>query len=165
MKARAWLAALAAIPLLPVPAAAEGQAPPREAPARLVGTVLKSASIDRELAFYRTAFGMTLAMTLDHGQRREYMLRFSADPGEAGLILVHDSAPGAPARLTHGDAFDRIVLRVTDMDGLLARLDAAGIAHPPAREVAQGYRVLQLEDPEGYSLEVIQSTRALGAPR
>lgn len=124
---------------------------------RLVATVLNSVAVDRQLAFYETAFGLKVGMTLDHGTRREYMLRFSNDPGEAGLVIVHDSAADPAARLSHGDAFERIILRVDDMDALLARLDAAGIAHQRVQEAARGYRVLSLTDPEGYALEVIQS--------
>lgn len=158
MKTTFVLLALVAASQLVVPTQAQ------EVPtARLVGTVLNVASIDKELAFYQTAFGMKLAMTLDHGTRREYMLRFSADPGEAGLILVHDTRPDAPSKLPHGAGFDRIVLRVADMDALIARLDAAGVPHAPAGPATQGYRVLQLQDPEGYPLEVIQSTRSAGA--
>ncbi|WP_395395546.1 VOC family protein [Novosphingobium sp. BL-8A] len=145
-----------------LPAAVQAQ----EAPAtRLVGTVLNAAAIEKELAFYQTAFGLKLGMTLDHGTRREYMLRFSADPAEPGLILVHDSAANAPARLTHGNGFDRLVLRIADMDALVARLDAAGIAHQGVHEAAQGYRILQLEDPEGYPLEVIQGNRSAGGAK
>lgn len=128
---------------------------------RLVGTVLNSVAVDKQLAFYETAFGLKVGMTLDHGTRREYMLRFSQDATEAGLIIVHDSAADPKARLSHGDAFARIILRVDDMDALLTRLDRAGIAHQPVQEAATGHRILLLDDPEGYSLEVIQS----GSPK
>ncbi|HUD30935.1 MAG TPA: VOC family protein [Novosphingobium sp.] len=161
--ALATLAAPATL-LLAAMAADAGEASPPPA-ARLVGTVLNSVAVDRQLAFYETAFGLRVAMTLDHGTRREYMLRFSADPDEAGLIIVHDSAPDAAKHLSHGNGFDRIVLRVEDMDGLVRRLDAAGIAHQPLREAAGGYRVLLLDDPEGYALEVIQRGGARAEPR
>ncbi|MPS69777.1 MULTISPECIES: VOC family protein [Novosphingobium] len=154
---------LAASALLAAQAAQAGE-PAALPPARLVGTVLNAVAIERELAFYENAFGLKVGMTLDHGTRREYMLRFSADPGEAGLIIVHDTAPEAPARLAHGNAFDRIVLRVSDMDALVRRLDASGTAHQPVRAAAQGYRVLLLQDPEGYPLEVIQSSAAAREP-
>jgi lactoylglutathione lyase len=141
--------------LLAAPALAAEASPPGGA--KLVGTVLNSVAIDRQLAFYETVFGLKVGMILDHGTRREYMLRFSSDPSEAGLIIVHDSAVDPAARLSHGNAFERIVLRVNDMDALLARLDASGFAHQPVQAAAQGYRVLLLKDPEGYDLEVIQS--------
>ncbi|WP_395337341.1 VOC family protein [Novosphingobium sp. BL-8H] len=160
MKA-AFALAMLAVTLSPSGTYAQSSAPT----ARLLGPVLNAVAIDRELQFYETAFGLKPGMTLDHGTRREYMLRFSADPAEAGLILVHDSGPDAPTSLTHGNGFDRIVLRVTDMDALVARLDAAGIGHDPVHEAARGYRVLQLRDPEGYPLEVIQSGSSAGAAK
>lgn len=149
--------AIVAAALLSVLGPGPSNAQQAPASARMVGTVLNAAAIDKELAFYKAAFGLEVGMTLDHGTRREYMLRFSKDPMEAGLILVHDSAPASPSQLTHGNAFDRIVLRVSDMDALVARLDARGFPHEAVRRVAQGYSVLQLQDPEGYPIEVIQS--------
>jgi len=152
--ALATVASIAGL-LLAAPACA-GEVPP-PGTARLVGTVLNSIDVDQQLAFYETVFGLKVGMTLDHGTRREYMLRFSQDPSEAGLIIVHDSASDPASKLAHGNAFERIVLRVNDMDALLTRLDAGGFAHQPVHAAAQGYRVLMLKDPEGYSLEVIQS--------
>lgn len=150
----------ASVAVLCMPAAASADEAATRGSTRLVGTVLNSVAVDRQLAFYEAAFGLKVGMTLDHGTRREYMLRFSQDTSEAGLIIVHDSAADPKARLSHGDAFERIVLRVDDMDALLVRLDAAGIAHQPVQEAAKGYRILLLEDPEGYALEVIQSGNA-----
>lgn len=133
---------------------------PAGSPTSLVGTVITVADPERELAFYRDAFGLTLGMTLDHGSRREYMLRFGDDARAAGLILLHDSAPGAAPGPHHGtqpvSGFDRLVLRVADLDALVARLDRLGRPHDPVRDAGHGYRVLTLADPEGTRLEVIQ---------
>ncbi len=151
MKALLACAALAAI--LPLSAHA------REAPGfatSMTGTVLYVVDPDRAVAFYRDALGLSLAMTLDHGTRREYMLRFSADPAQPGLILLHDSAADAPVRLEMGNGFSRLVLRVSDMDALAARLDAMKIDHPAPRDAGHGYRMMMITDPEGYRIEVIQ---------
>lgn len=133
-----------------------------EAPAissSLTGTMLYVLDPDREVAFYRDALGLSLAMTLDHGSKREYMLRFSADPSQAGVILLHDTASGAAARLNHGNAFVRLVLRVSDMDALVSRLDAMNLDHPAPHDAGHGYRVMLLHDPEGYQLEIVQSAQ------
>jgi lactoylglutathione lyase len=140
------------------PAAAAAEPP--AITSSLTGAMLYVTDPEREVAFYRDALGMTLAMTLDHGSKREYMLRFSADRSLAGIILLHDSAADAPAKLEFGNAFVRLVLRVSDMDALSARLDGLGIAHAAPRDAGHGYRMMMLTDPEGYRLEIIQSAPA-----
>jgi len=146
--ARAESPAAAPVAAAPAPVSAPGLS--------LIGAVLHVDDPARELAFYRDLLGMTLAMTLESGSGTEYMLRFSADPAAAGIILQQ---PRARAALVHGNAFSRLVLRVPDIDALAARLDAAGHAHEPVRDVAHGYRMMMVDDPQGYRLELVQSAQ------
>lgn len=157
---KAALAALALAMATAAPAMAiEAQAPaPAAAPPRLslLGAMLHVTDVARELAFYRDGLGMALAMTLPAGNATEYMLRFDGDPAAPGIILLHDPAQAA---LSHGNGFSRLVLRVSDLDALAARLDAAGYAHVPIRDVAHGYRMMMVTDPQGYRLELVQSAQ------
>ena len=159
--ALASLALAAAALAAATPAMAIEAQPPVPAPAAapqlsLIGAVLHVTDVERELAFYRDGLGMTLAMTLPGSHGTEYMLRFGGDPAAPGIILQHDPAKAA---LTHGDAFSRLVLRVSDLDALAARLEAAGYAHAAIKDVAHGYRMMMLSDPQGFSLELVQSAQ------
>ncbi len=62
-----------------------------------------------------------------------------------------------PADTTYfpSDKAVMINFRVTDMDAMLARLDAAGIAYCPSPEDDDDYgRFFHLEDPEGNPIEL-----------
>lgn len=155
MRHLAILAASALLAAAPAMAAAE----PALSSA-LVSPALNVADPEREAAFYRDAFALLPPVKRDMGTKREYILRFSADPQEAGLMLLHDSAASTATRPVHGDAFSRLVLRVSDIDALVARLDEMGHPHGPVRNVGGGYRVLELTDPEGFHLEVVQRPTA-----
>ena len=158
----ALAAAVTAAPLLAEPGnpTASAAAPPAFT-ASLLGTVLTITDVERELGFYRDGLGMNLAMTLDSGTRREYMLRFSSDQSQPGIILVHDSAKSAPAKIDFGNGFSRLVIRVSDINVASGRLAAAGYDHGEIRDVGHGYRMMMASDPQGYKLELVQSA----APR
>lgn len=160
--AAALFASVAASPAFaaeaaPVAAAPDATPPTASAPAfSLISAALNVADPERELAFYRDFVGMTLAMTRKIDSGTEYILRFGTNPAAAGIILLH--SPSLPA-ITHGTAFSRLVLRVSDIDAMAARLDAAGHAHSPIKGVAHGYRMMLVSDPEGYKLELVQGAQ------
>lgn len=132
------------------PTSATGQA-------SLIGPVLLVSDPDKEVAFYRDVFGMTLNMTLDAGQRREYMLRFADDPRAPGIILLAERDPANRQPVVHGNSFTRLVLRTMDIATVTKLLDDLGYRHAPVREVAHGYRMLMATTPAGYGIEVVQS--------
>jgi catechol 2,3-dioxygenase-like lactoylglutathione lyase family enzyme len=157
---RAAVAATLAACALAVPARAQDPVPavqPAAPGISLLGPVLEVSDIAGALAFYTDGLGLTLAMQMGAPNRREYMLRFSPDPAAAGLILIHDGTVARRVPITHPPGFDRLVLRVADIDALAARLDARKIAHTPIRDVAMGYRMMLVTDTEGYKLELVQS--------
>jgi catechol 2,3-dioxygenase-like lactoylglutathione lyase family enzyme len=142
------LRALLAVALL---AAGSAPAAAETPPANVV-------NIDRELKFYTEGLGMKLATTLSlGGTRREYILSFGSTPAPPNLLLMHDTSPDAPKKIDHGNAFSRLVLRVSNLEALAARLTALGYEHGEIRDAAQGYRIMMLADPEGYRLELVQS--------
>lgn len=155
------LAAVLATPAL----AADPAAPP--APATLVqstsfiGTAINVVDLGREIAFYTQALGLEVAATLPSATRTETILQFPGNPGQASLLLMHDLTPNAPKRLTHGNDFSRLVIRVVDLAALALRLTQLGYAHDEIRSGGQGYLVLMMTDPEGYRLELVQP----GPPR
>ena len=126
-----------------------------------IGTALNVVDLDREIAFYTQALGLKVMATLPAAARTETILQFPGNPGQASLLLMHDTAPTAPKSLTHGNDFSRLVIRVVDLAALAVRLTQLGYTHGEVRAGGQGYRVLMMTDPEGYRLELVQP----GPPR
>ena len=130
---------------------------PSPAPAvSLFGAAINVVNLDREIAFYTQALGMRVAMTLPMGARSETILTFGSDPGQASLLLMHNSSPAAPKKIEHGNNFSRLVIRVSDLDALGRRLDALGHEHSAIRDAGHGYRLMFLTDPEGFRIELVQ---------
>ena len=124
----------------------------------IIAPVLHIANREKALHFYVDGLGMQLNMTMGASDRQENILGFSADPRQPGLILLFDTTkPTAP--ITHGQGYDRLVLRVADLDATAARLKTAGFTPTPIRDVAKGYRMMLATDPDGYRLEMVESRR------
>ena len=143
---------LALIALLPC--VAQAQAPATTPDVTMMSAVLRVADAPREAAFYESVLGMKTAMSRDLGAIHETMLLFGGDRARTGIMLISNISPGAaPLR---GLGSSRMILRVSDLDEIVRRLDAAGIAHAPVRDVERGIRVLQIADPEANELELVQ---------
>ena len=145
-------AASPAAPLSPAAPAPISWAPG----ASFIGTALNVVDLDREIGFYTQALGLKVAATLPAGTRTETILNFPGNPGQATLLLMHETAPSAPRQLTHGNDFSRLVIRVVDLAALAVRLTSLGYAHGEVRSGGHGYLVLMMTDPEGYRLELVQ---------
>lgn len=164
MRGAIGLAALAGLALGSPAIAAEPQgAENPQLTAALLAPVFNVADPERMVAFYRDCFGMTLATTRRIANGTEYILKFGADPAQPGLIFKTQTGAAQPPAA--GNMFSHLVVRVSDMDALVARLRQAGQTPAAIREVAHGYRMMMVTDPEGHRLEVIQAATAKQEPR
>lgn len=152
---RGALILCAAAALLPIPAVAD-EKPAGEAVA-LLGPAINVASRDRSVEFYGKGLGMVVLMDMGSDKRHETMLGFAADRTRPGIILMSDKTAKTPPALTHGTAFDRIVLRISGIDAVVVRLRAMGYKAGDVRDVAMGYRMAMATDPDGYRLELVES--------
>lgn len=150
MKAGIFAAAL----LLASPALAETPGP---APAgSIIGPALHVSSVEAALRFYVDGLGMTVILTMGPPERRETILGFSRDPSQPGIILLTDTSGARPQPIGHTFGYDRLVLRITDLDATAARLKASGFTSEPIRDVAMGYRMMMAIDADGYKLELVE---------
>lgn len=151
-----WMSAALAISMVS-PASAEQAMP--DFTAALMSVVIRTAEPQRELTFYRDALGMNLSMERDLGAKREHMLSFGGDPAQPGILLV--SAPPASGEgKVEGQGSTRIIMRISNLDALAARLDRAGFIHSPIHDVGQGFRVMNVSDPDQNSVELVQGNLA-----
>jgi len=136
------------------------------------------SDLEASLEFYRDLLGFNLSGDLN----------FISDPGIAGLIgpsddirfrIVSGVVPGTRARISlvevkgvprtlfHPRIPDpgcrAIALRVTDLDVLLARLEAAGVRIVSGGGVPAQFsptiRNIFVEDPDGFKVELYQSSQ------
>ena len=135
-----------------------GDTPASEAGAvTVMGPVINVGSRDRSVAFYTKGLGMVVQMDMGSDKRHETMLGFAADRTRPGIILLSDLTAKAPPTFTHGNAFERIVLRVSNIDGVVARLRSMGHKASDVRNVTMGYKMAMATDPDGYKLELVES--------
>jgi catechol 2,3-dioxygenase-like lactoylglutathione lyase family enzyme len=152
------LALAVALPLAGVaPAAAQSASPPAQqavSQGGLMGPVLFVSDVARSVRFYE-AIGMKVAMRMGPPDRLETILAFGGDPRGVGIILLSDST-ATPVTIEHGHGYDRTVMRMGSLSAASGRLQAAGFAAGPIRDVAMGYKMMLATDPDGYKLELVE---------
>lgn len=138
--------------------AAPALAQPAPAPAgMLMGPALHVGDLAKSLRFYTEGLGMKVGIKMGPPERRETILGFG-DPSQPGIILLSKPAATGPT-FEAGHGYDRSVLRMTDLPAVVARLRSLGFTASDVHEVAMGYRMALATDPDGYKLELVESTR------
>jgi len=147
---------LLASAMLLAPAASAQPAPAADG---LIGPALFVSDVARALKFYRDGLGMKVGIEMGPPQRHETILTFGGDPRSPGIILLSDQTARTPAPIEHGHGYDRVVLRIGDLAATESRLKSAGFTTAPIRDVAMGYRMMMVTDPDGYRLELVETRR------
>lgn len=110
----------------------------------------------RSIAFYETAFGMTVADRLDFPTFTLVYLRNAEADFEVELTVNKDQTE--PYEL--GNGYGHVAFCVDDLDAEHARFVEAGLSprklvdFAPAGEVIA--RFFFIQDPDGYEIEVLQ---------
>jgi glyoxylase I family protein len=112
--------------------------------------------VARSVMFYTQHLGFTL----EHQQLPAFA---SVSLGDARILL---SGPGASGSrpMPNGQrqepgGWNRVVLKVTDLPGLVAELRQAGIHFRNEMETGPGGRQIQIEDPDGNPVELFEPAR------
>jgi glyoxylase I family protein len=112
--------------------------------------------VARSVAFYTQHLGFELK----HQQLPAFA---NVSLGDTQLLL---SGPGASGSrpMPNGQqqepgGWNRVVLRVTDLPALIAELTSAGLCFRNEMETGPGGRQIQLEDPDGNSIELFEPAR------
>ena len=110
----------------------------------------------RSVAFYRAALELDVA---DRFAFEGFTLVYMRNPSstfEIELTVNH----GRTEPYNLGDGYGHIAVAVDDLDAERTRLEAAGLAPGPVRDMAlpngEAARFLFLTDPDGYKIEVLQ---------
>jgi glyoxylase I family protein len=112
--------------------------------------------VSRAVAFYTAHLGFQL---------KHQQLPAFANVALAGLDLLlsgpgaSGSRPLADGRHQQPGGWNRIVLRVEDLPGLIQRLKEAGARFRNEMEVGPYGRQIQLEDPDGNAIELYEPAK------
>jgi lactoylglutathione lyase len=114
--------------------------------------------LDRSLDFYVRKLGMAEQRRIPlAGGVSEIVLEFPGPSPSAGLILMFNDRRQQPYQ--QGDAFSRLVLRVSGIQDLVKRLAAEGVPVVRAPTTAANLNLTYalVRDPDGYLVEFIQN--------
>jgi glyoxylase I family protein len=109
--------------------------------------------VARAVAFYRERLGFDLEI--------QHLPAFaSVSLGDVRLLLTGPGASGSrPMRTGESQepgGWNRIVLRVSDLEGIIADLAGAGVRIRNDIETGPGGRQVQIEDPDGNPIELLE---------
>lgn len=127
----------------------------------LISTGMRSSDIDRSLRFYTQGLGMVVTRTFNKGDRTEVLLGFPGKKDQPGISLIHTKGANAPVE--HGNTTTKIVIGVTDVEAVAAKIAAAGFTGGDLRQHSTA-KILIVRDPDGYKYEIIE-TGSVTAPR
>jgi glyoxylase I family protein len=109
--------------------------------------------VNRAVAFYTTHLGFTLA----HQQGSAFakvscggLDLFLSGPGSSGARPMPDGVAQQPG------GWNRIVLRVADLEATIQSLRQAGVPFRNTMEVGPGGKQIQISDPDGNPIELFQ---------
>lgn len=124
--------------------------------AKMIHSMIRVLDDARSISFYRHAFGLDVADTLDFESFRLVYLSNSATGFELELTLNK----GRTAPYDLGDGYGHLAVSVDDLDAEHARLQGLGLAPRDIVEFApDGERVARfffIADPDGYQIEVLE---------
>jgi glyoxylase I family protein len=112
--------------------------------------------VARSVAFYTRH----LAFKLEHQQLPAFA---SISLGDARILLSGPGASGSRpmpgGQQQEPGGWNRVVLKVADLPGLIAELKKAGLRFRNEMETGPGGRQIQIEDPDGNPLELFEPAR------
>jgi lactoylglutathione lyase len=130
---------------------------------RFLHTMIRVRDFDAALRFYVEGVGMKqLSERFDVEARRVTAVYLGFADYAAGGCLELVRRWDVDVPYTHGTGYGHISIGAPDVEAMLARLVAMGgkVTLPPTRLMAGAPYVAFLEDPEGYSIELIQTRRS-----
>ncbi len=116
----------------------------------------------RSVDFYRHAFGLEIADRFAFEGFTLIYMRNDTSTFEVELTVNH----GRTEPYVLGDGYGHLAVAVEDLEAERGRVDAAGLAPGPIRDMAlpngDAARFFFLTDPDGYKIEVLQRRGRFG---
>lgn len=124
--------------------------------AKAIHTMIRVLDLDRSVAFYAAAFGLTVADRYDFPDFALVYLRNA----ESGFELELTLNKGRTTPYGHGDGYGHLAVAVDDLAAEQARFVSLGLAPTAIKEFhrdgALMARFFFVQDPDGYKIEVLE---------
>ena len=123
---------------------------------KFVHVATRTSDLDRAVAFYEN-LGMKLTHKRELTKNKATLAFLEPPEGNFAIELVYNWGKDAP--YSGGDRFGHFAFDVEDLDGLYARLIAAGagdVGRAPAPLQGEGPRIAFVSDPDGNWIELIE---------
>jgi len=124
--------------------------------AKAIHSMIRVLQEARSVAFYQTAFGLSVADSLDF---TGFTLIYMSNP-ESGFEVELTVNKDRTEPYNLGDGYGHLAVSVDDLDAEHARLTAAGLAPRKLVDFKNGdvlvARFFFIADPDGYQIEVLQ---------
>ena len=124
--------------------------------AKIIHSMIRVLDLDRSMAFYEQAFGLTPSHQLDFEDFALVYLRNAENDMEIELTLNK----GETEPYTHGSGYGHFAVCVDDLDAEYLRFRELGFEPTDKVEFAPDNNLLAkfffVTDPDGYEIEVLQ---------
>ena len=132
---------------------------------RILHSMIRVRDVDASLRFYCDGMGMHLLDRYDFEQHRFSILFLSFDDYEGGPALELTYNWDVEQPYGHGSGYGHVALGVPDVAQTAERLASAGgmVTREPYQLLPGGPALAFVKDPDGYSIELIQTRRTTGA--
>ena len=130
--------------------------------ARLLHTMVRVQDFDVALRFYVEGLGMRVLDRFEVASRRASAIYIGFGDYNDGGVLELVRYWGDEGAYTHGTGYGHIAVGVADVAATLDRLEAMGaeVTLRPKVLMDGGPAVGFVKDPDGYSIELIQTLKA-----
>lgn len=126
---------------------------------RVLHTMIRVRDLDAALGFYRDGLGMKVLDRYDFesGRFSIVFLAFGSYDEGGGIELTWNW--DVEQAYSHGSGYGHVAIGVPDLDATVIRLESLGVQIPvrPKRQAPGAPRLAFARDPDGYSIELIQT--------
>jgi lactoylglutathione lyase len=136
---------------------------------RILHSMIRVSDLDKSLEFYCAKLGMKVLSRVDieAGRFSIIFISFGDDYYSGAIELTHNwDSPENVTGYSHGSGYGHIAIGVPDLWGTCERLKASGvtISVEPKRLLPEAPALAFIKDPDGYSIELIQTSRQFQGP-
>jgi len=127
---------------------------------RLLHTMLRVGNLEKSIAFYTEALGMTLLRQADN-EKYQYTLAFLGYGDESDQTVIELTYNWGTDHYEHGNAFGHLAIECDDIYQTCQTMRDQGIkiTREPG-PVKGGTTVIAfIKDPDGYAIELIQNKK------
>lgn len=131
---------------------------------RILHSMIRVSNLDRSLDFYCNKLGMTILSRVDieAGRFTIVFVSFGKDYYSGAIELTYNwDHPANAEGYSHGSGYGHVAIGVPDIYTMCANLTKSGVevSVAPKRLLPDAPALAFVKDPDGYSIELIQTSR------